>query len=211
MSSIKHLRKDFGSSRLARPDLADDAMVQFEKWLHEAVEIYDHEATAMNLATVGGDGKPHSRIVLLKGIEKGELLFFTNYLSDKGHQLDENPHVAITFFWAQMERQVRIEGIARRCNDRESDAYFESRPFESRVGAWASPQSKVVDDDEVQTAFDALIQQYGNGVVPRPLHWGGYIIAPQMIEFWQGGAGRLHDRFVYHRQPDGWQINRLAP
>lgn len=211
MASLGHLRKDFGQTSLTRDALATDGMEQFEKWLHQAVEVYHHEATAMNLATVGRDGKPHSRIVLLKGIEQGELLFFTNYLSDKGHQLDENPHVAATFFWAKQERQVRIEGIARRCNDSESDAYFESRPLESRLGAWASPQSKVVSDDEVQAAYDALQQQYGNGVVPRPSHWGGYIITPLLIEFWQGGAGRLHDRFVYRRRHNGWQIDRLAP
>jgi pyridoxamine 5'-phosphate oxidase len=181
--------------------------------MQEAIQAKVHEANAMHLSTVDGSGRPSGRIVLLRGLDAGGFVFFTNYESKKGKQLLENPFVALTFFWPELERQVRIEGKIEKISANESDEYFFSRPRGNRLGAWASPQSQVIGSREELDRLTALLEaQYpGDTPIPRPAHWGGYRVVPELIEFWQGRASRLHDRIQYKQLPSGWMIERLAP
>ncbi len=190
-----------------------DPIVQFDRWFNEAVNARALEPNAMNLATISEDGRPTSRIVLVKGIEQGKFLFYTNYQSQKGRELEKNPACALTFFWPEVERQVRIEGIAERVNEHISEKYFQSRPRESQVSAWASPQSMLIKNREILEARVKEIEKRfeGKPVLPKPNQWGGFAVEPFEIEFWQGRASRLHDRVVYTKVDQTWKMHRLAP
>jgi pyridoxamine 5'-phosphate oxidase len=166
----------------------------------------------MALSTVSPEGRPSSRIVLLKGYSEEGFVFFTNYTSDKGKQIEHNQHVSLLFFWKELERQVRIEGVASQVAAEESDAYFDSRPVGSRLGAWASPQSQKIADREIlDKELEKITAQFSEQQIPRPPHWGGYRVKPTRIEFWQGRSSRLHDRILYELVDENWQISRLAP
>lgn len=190
-----------------------DPIRQFEKWFGEALKSEVIEPNAMNLATVNEHGQPSARMVLLKGLENNRFLFYTNYQSDKGKQLEQNPACALTFFWPELERQVRIEGLASRVDSAVSDIYFQSRPRDSQLGAWASPQSLMIDDRRIlEQRFKEIEKRFeGLTVLPRPHQWGGFQVEPFEVEFWQGGPGRLHDRIQYLKVDNAWKIYRLAP
>jgi len=193
--------------------LDPDPVRQFSAWLEEARATGLVEPNAMTLATASRDGVPSARMVLLKGVDAQGFTFFTNYQSRKGRELDENPAAALVFWWETLQRQVNVTGTVRRVPDTESDAYFATRPFGSRIGALASRQSSVLPDRaELDRRVAELIQRHRDGIVPRPAWWGGYRLAPGTIEFWQGQADRLHDRQLYTRQADGtWRVERLSP
>jgi len=204
------LRKDYGLRALSREDLADDPLLQLKAWLTHAHAAGVREANAMTLATVGANGRPSSRIVLIKGIDSG-LVWYTSYHSRKAVELAIHPFACLQFHWIDEERQVRIEGQVEKTSAAESDAYFASRPRPSQIGAWASPQSQVIASRSVlEQAEIALNLRYPNEV-PRPPDWGGFRLIPDVFEFWQGRASRLHDRLVYRRAEGGWKIERLAP
>lgn len=209
---LSELREEYTHADLSKARVDPDPLKQFQTWLQEAVEAGLPEPNAMTLATVGVDGMPAARIVLLKGLDTG-FVFYTNYESEKGQQLAREPRAALLFLWHELERQVRIEGVTARVTPEESDAYFASRPRGSRLGALASNQSRVVAERGVLAARLAeLEQQYADHDIPRPPHWGGYRLLPTRLEFWQGRPSRLHDRLRYTRQDDGrWLIERLEP
>lgn len=208
------MRRDYAAGELRRADLAADPGEQFDRWFAEARE---HpavgEANAMTLATVDAAARPHARIVLLKDRDARGFRFFSNYESDKGVEIAGNPAVTLVFHWQPLERQVRVEGVAERVPREESDAYFQSRPVGSRLGAWASDQSRVLPNRAaLDDRYAGMQARFGDGPIPMPPHWGGYIVRPEVIEFWQGRRSRLHDRFRYTRQAGGaWRIDRLAP
>ncbi|MDZ4748120.1 MAG: pyridoxamine 5'-phosphate oxidase [Saprospiraceae bacterium] len=214
MKNIEDLRKSYHLGSLDTKDLTPDPLDLFRQWWHAAIEAEIDEANAMTLATVNEKGQPSARIVLLKGLHEDGLEFFTNYQSRKAIEMEENRHVALLFFWKEMERQVRIEGLVEKVTRERSEQYFQSRPRGSQVGAWSSPQTQVIPDrsvienniketEEKYTAFDPL---------PLPDHWGGYLVKPHQYEFWQGKPDRLHDRFRFVQQDDGlWGVDRLAP
>lgn len=211
-TSIADIRKDYKQHSLNESDIAANPFVQFEQWWNEAIASEIDEVNAMTLATATKDGIPSARIVLLKGYDSDGFVFFTNYNSHKGQELSENPQAALVFFWKELERQVRIEGLVEKVSEAESDAYFNSRPEGSRIGAWASPQSSVINDRSIiESNVDALTKQYSGQSIPRPAHWGGYRVKPQVIEFWQGRSSRLHDRFKFTATGDTWKRERLAP
>ena len=213
MHEIAALRKEYSKSSLDIKDVLTDPVKQFEKWFEEARKAEVLEANAMNLATVNEQGRPTSRIVLLKGIEAQHFLFYTNYQSLKGRELEKNPACALTFFWPELERQVRIEGTAERVDSKESELYFQSRPRASQIGAWASPQSAVIENRALlEDRVIKLEKKFeGIAVLPKPNQWGGYKILPLMIEFWQGRPSRLHDRIQFMKVDGKWKIFRLAP
>jgi pyridoxamine 5'-phosphate oxidase len=208
---LAHIRKDYARHSMAPEDCMADPLAQFSRWLDEAIASQVNEPTAMNVASVE-NGRPSARMVLLKGIEQGAFVFYTNYESRKGRQIEANPFVALTLFWPELERSVRVEGQIARVAPAVSDAYFASRPYQSRVGAWASQQSQPLDSTATLVARAAkYAAQYVTGV-PRPPHWGGYAVTPDRMEFWQGRPSRLHDRVLY--LPDGkggWVRERLYP
>ena len=199
---------------LSRDDLDSDPVAQFGAWFEAAREVVPLPE-AMTLATVDPQGKPDARMVLLKGFGQDGFRFFTNYEGVKAGQIEASGEAALVFFWAPLDRQVRVRGSIRKLDAEASDSYFASRDRGSQIGAWASPQSKPLPDE--REALEALATEaadrFGEGEVPRPPHWGGFILEPQSIEFWQGRGSRLHDRFLFERSPDGsgWEINRLAP
>lgn len=211
--TIENLRKEYSSATLSEKDVSGDPIRQFGKWFGEAMDSGITEPNAMTLATAGIDRKPSARIVLLKGYEDRGFIFYSNYLSAKGKELAKNPVAALVFFWPELARQVRIEGTVEKLNKEESERYFHSRPKASQIGAIVSPQSQVIDGREaLEKNWKELEEQYENKIVPKPAHWGGYIVKPQIIEFWQGRAGRLHDRIVYKKaNKKSWKIVRLAP
>jgi len=212
MTELADLRRQFVLGALSETDVANDPIVQFQRWFDEAVVAKMPDPNAMTLATVGANGQPSARIVLLKGVDASGFTFFTNYESRKGNDLLSNPRAALLFHWVQLERQVRIEGEVRKVDEAESDAYFVSRPLGSRLGAWASEQSRGVADRGVLEAREADFRARFGDDPPRPPHWGGYRLMPNWIEFWQGRASRLHDRIGFRRQDDGsWRIVRLSP
>jgi pyridoxamine 5'-phosphate oxidase len=213
MSSIAHLRKEYQKHVFSQEDAAENAIEQFDRWWQEALKSDIEEVNAMTLATASADGLPAARIVLLKGYDELGFQFYTNYESFKGKQLEENPRACLVFFWKELERQVRITGLVEKLSEKESNDYFRVRPEGSRIGAWASPQSNVIESS------DWLIQQvktfeakFSDSEIPRPPHWGGYLVRPVTIEFWQGRPNRLHDRLQYSLKENGsWLIERLAP
>lgn len=210
--SIADIRKDYKLKSLMEEDVADDPIAQFTKWWGEAVNSKIEEVNAMALATVTPDGTPSARIVLLKGLTSEGFLFFTNYLSNKGKELAENPKAALVFFWKELERQVRIEGTAEKVSEAESEAYFSSRPVASKIGAWASAQSTpITGRNVIEENVMKFKAQFGEENIPKPPHWGGYIVKPMKVEFWQGRSSRLHDRILYSKQNEKWKIERLAP
>ena len=206
------MRQEYGRRGLAPAGCAEDPLTQLQQWLQEAVAAEVREPAAMNLSTVDERGRPSARIVLLKGLEQGRLAFFTNYLSRKGECLAANPWAALTLFWPELERQVRIEGRVHKLDAADSDRYFASRPYGSRIGAWASEQSQPLDDPARLAERAAALQARYPDAVPRPPHWGGYGLVPDRAEFWQGRPSRLHDRVLYLPDADaGWTRSRLQP
>ena len=210
--SIADLRKDYSRASLTEADVDPDPIRQFSTWFRQALEAGIPEANAMSVATVGADGRPSSRILLIKDIDSEGFTWFTNYASRKGRELDLHPHAALLFHWVELERQVRIEGRVQKLPDAESDAYFQSRPLKSRLGALASAQSEPIASREaLERRFAEAEAVHGEQPV-RPAHWGGYRLVPDRVEFWQGRPSRLHDRILYTRGADGgWRRERLQP
>jgi len=213
LEHISNIRKDYSKSTLDIDTIGKDPVSQFEKWFQEALSSGIPEPNALTLSTVSEDGRPSGRIVLLKGVERGKFVFYSNYQSQKGKELDKNPACGLTFFWAELERQVRIEGIASRSDAMASEKYFQSRPRESQVGAWASPQSAIISNREILEERVKKIQEKfkGQEKLPKPNQWGGFEVEPLKIEFWQGRSNRLHDRIVFTKVDGAWQLHRLAP
>ncbi len=211
VTDLTQLRVDYKHAALGERDAAPDPFDQFARWFDEAVAASLPEPNAMTLATVDATGRPAARIVLLKSVDARGLVFHTNYASRKGSEVDADPRVALLFFWAELERQVRIEGTAERVSAAESDAYFAARPRGSQISAWASPQSAPVPDRAWLEAQVAAVQARFASDVPRPGNWGGIRVVPRRFEFWQGRESRLHDRLVWTREGDHWTIGRLAP
>jgi pyridoxamine 5'-phosphate oxidase len=212
-ANISSIRREYMRESLSESDVHSNPIRQFDRWWAEALKADIDEVNAMTLSTLSTDGFPGSRIVLLKGYDDQGFVWFTNYESRKGQELTAHPKASLLFFWKELERQVRIEGLCERVSPAESDAYFNSRPEGSRIGAWASPQSRPIDSREVLDRNIAEIsERFQDMPIYRPPHWGGYRLNPVVIEFWQGRQSRLHDRIRYDsRDGDGWKITRLAP
>ncbi|MBD2329912.1 pyridoxamine 5'-phosphate oxidase [Alkalinema sp. FACHB-956] len=210
--AISDLRKDYTLQALNETDVSPNPFEQFRTWFDQALAAQLPEPNAMTIATATPDGIPSARIVLLKGFDERGFVFFTNYNSHKGQELQANPQAAIVFLWRELERQVRIQGTVEKVDASESDAYFHSRPLGSRLGAWASEQSAVIPDRAVlEQKLAHLEATYPDGEIPRPDHWGGFRVKPKVIEFWQGRSSRLHDRLRYQHIEGHWHIDRLAP
>lgn len=213
MSTISDIRKEYTKDSLDQSNINKNPIAQFEKWFQEAIKAEALEPNAMTLSSITETLKPSARIVLLKGVEENKFLFYTNYQSQKGKELDANPACALTFFWPELERQVRVQGICSRVSETVSETYFKSRPRTSQIGAWASPQSSLIKSrsllderaKEIETRFK------DQPVLPKPHQWGGYVVEPLELEFWQGRPSRLHDRIVYYKTDNIWTIHRLAP
>ncbi|HTE30670.1 MAG TPA: pyridoxamine 5'-phosphate oxidase [Chryseolinea sp.] len=213
MHKLAELRREYAMASLDITNVSKDPIEQFNKWFDEVLKSEALEPNAMSLATVGQDNKPSCRIVLLKGIENDRFTFYTNYQSHKGKELEDNPVCALTFFWPELERQVRIEGNVSRLDEHRSQEYFQSRPLASQVSAWSSPQSLVIKSREILEERVKKIEERFTGltVLPKPKQWGGYQVDPVMIESWQGRKSRLHDRSQFMKVGKRWQTNRLAP
>lgn len=211
--SIADMRREYGQPGFDDTDIDPDPFRQFQVWFQEAVDASVIESNAMILATATPDGRPSVRVVLLKGMDDGGFVFYTNYDSRKGSELGANPHAALLFYWPELTRQVRVEGRVEQVSRDESEAYFRSRAHLSQLGAWASRQSSVIPSRAwLEERMAALVEQYDGHDVPLPPFWGGYRLIPQTFEFWHGRPNRLHDRLQYGRQPDGdWEIERLSP
>ncbi|HUG57972.1 MAG TPA: pyridoxamine 5'-phosphate oxidase [Candidimonas sp.] len=209
--SVADIRQKYEKFELLESSLADTPLKQFALWFDEALQAQVPEPNAMTLATTTATGRPSARIVLLKGYDDQGFVFFTNYLSRKGKEMEANPHASLLFFWPALERQVRIEGRIEKVTAAESDEYFHSRPLGSRIGAWVSPQSQPITRAELEARTLTLTESLGANPA-RPEHWGGYRLKPDYVEFWQGRPSRLHDRLVFQREADGpWSHSRLAP
>ncbi|HEX7119857.1 MAG TPA: pyridoxamine 5'-phosphate oxidase [Longimicrobiales bacterium] len=211
--SIADLRREYAGTPLLEEAVHPDAIAQFRAWFEEALSAEVVDPNAMTLATATPDGRPSARIVLLKGLDARGFVFFTDYGSRKGRELEANPHAALVFYWPELHRQVRVTGVVTRVPAEESEAYFRSRPQASRLSAWTSRQSEpVASREELEARRREAEAAFPDGDVPRPDRWGGFVLAPEAIEFWQGRTGRLHDRLRYTRRPDGgWRIERLSP
>ncbi len=211
-TDVAALRQVYARAALSERDADPDPIHFFKRWFDEALKAGVREPNAMTLATLGADGQPSARIVLLKGVDEEGFVFFTNYESRKARELEQLPRAALVFWWEALERQVRIEGTVEKVSAVESDAYFASRPRESRLGAWASDQSRPIPDRSVlEQKLVEVEDAHPGDDIPRPPHWGGFRVLPTLFEFWQGRASRLHDRLEYMPGPDGWTIRRLAP
>lgn len=212
MTNIADLRKSYERHELSENASHSDPLQQFDQWLHEAIAAELPEPNAMTLATVGSDLRPSTRVVLIKGYDAQGIVWYTNYASRKGQELAGNPYAALQFHWVELERVVRIEGVVHKVSSEESDAYFQSRPLDSRIGAWASPQSQVISGRSVLVTNAAKYAAQFMLQPPRPPHWGGYRLRPEQWQFWQGRKSRLHDRLRYTLDADGaWRRERLAP
>lgn len=206
------LPKEYPSRRLDEKEISPDPVAQFGRWFEEALRAGLKEPNAMTLATATKDGRPSARMVLLKHYDKEGFVFFTNYESRKGKELAENPVAALVFWWAEFGRQIRIEGRVEKISRKDSQDYFQSRPFESQISAWASAQSRVIGSREIlEERYQQLRKEHEGKTVPCPPNWGGYCLVPEAFEFWQGWVNRLHDRIQYRRSKEGWKIERLAP
>jgi pyridoxamine 5'-phosphate oxidase len=204
--------REYEAGELTEREMASDPLEMFGRWLQEAVDAGVTEPNAMTLATATAEGRPSARVVLLKEVNSEGFVFFTNYLSRKGRELLVNPHAALVFDWHEMERQVRIEGSVERLPAVASDAYFDARPENAKIGAWTSPQSKIVKDrSELDALLQATEQRFAHKEIHRPDHWGGFLIRPTVVEFWQGRPNRLHDRIACYKTEEGWSMHRLAP
>jgi pyridoxamine 5'-phosphate oxidase len=212
-SDLARLRREYGDRGLDLPDLERDPVAMFRRWFDDTVAAGLHEPNAMVVATVGSDGRPSSRVVLLKGLDERGFVFFTNLESRKVREIEANPQVSLLFPWHDLQRQVRVEGTASRVSTEEDEAYFASRPRESQLGAWASPQSQVVASRAaLDERYGGVLSRFADAdAVPLPPFWGGLRIVPEAVEFWQGRKGRMHDRLRYVRSPEGWAVERLAP
>lgn len=213
MSSIADIRRDYSLKTLLETEVANDPFLQFGDWWQQAIESEIDEVNAMTLATASLEGVPSARIVLLKAYNENGFVFFSNYESAKGQELAENPRASLLFFWKELERQVRITGLVEKLSAAENDEYFLSRPTGSQIGAWASPQSHVIENRSwLENRVNELNEKFKTEPLSRPPHWGGYRVKPVIIEFWQGRSSRLHDRLQYTLQEKGsWKIERLAP
>ena len=211
--NVADIRREYARAGLAEEDLAADPVDQFRLWLEQAQAVDPLEFTAMTLATADGAGRPSARVVLLKGLDERGFVFFTNYESRKAAELLANPRAALVFYWAALDRQVRIEGTVEKTSREEAEAYFETRPRGSRLGAWASPQSRpVTGRQEIERLLEEAAERFADGDVPVPDFWGGFRVRHETVEFWQGRPNRLHDRLCYVRRPEGgWRVERLAP
>ncbi|WP_414620999.1 pyridoxamine 5'-phosphate oxidase [Calothrix sp. CCY 0018] len=211
--NIAELRQDYTLQGLSEAEIDSNPFAQFKEWFDQALSADILEPNAMMVATTTPEGKPSARMVLLKDFDARGFVFYTNYNSDKAQELAENPQAALVFWWAELQRQVRICGRVEKVSDSESDKYFYSRPLSSRLGAWASNQSEVIENREVlEQHLEELKEKYQDREIPRPSHWGGIRVIPAEIEFWQGRSSRLHDRLIYTRMEDGsWKIERLSP
>lgn len=211
---LRDAREHYHKGFLRRAGMLTDPIKQFNEWLDEYRSLQQLDFNAMTLSTVGRDGYPHSRVVLLKEVNNGDFVFYTNYESDKGKEISYEPRVSLNFFWPELERQIRIEGLASKVDESVSETYFRMRPRESQIGAWASPQSREVDGEEdLNNRYEDFLERFKDtSTIPRPPYWGGYAVKPKVIEFWQGRPSRLHDRFRYVLQDSGiWSLHRLAP
>lgn len=212
MDKLHKMRHEYHAGSLSETKMLPDPLDEFKLWLEMAIVSGLSEPNAMIVASATPDGRPSARVVLLKELNENGFVFYTNYLSRKGRELIANPFTAAVFDWHDIERQVRIEGITEKVEDKESDAYFNIRPDDAKIGAWASPQSRIVKGrEELEELEKKYILQFGGREIPRPPHWGGFLIRPTMIEFWQGRPNRMHDRMVYNKVDNGWNMQRLAP
>ena len=211
-NSIALLRREYRNRGLLETGAPQNPYLLFEKWFQEALKVKALDANAMSLATVSPSGKPSLRTVLLKGYDSKGFVFYTNYQSQKGRELGKRPVASLLFFWPQLSRQIRIDGPVKKVAAGESDEYFQTRPRGSQLGAWVSHQSRVIGNRELlEERMRELEKKYEGQSIPRPLHWGGYRVTPESIEFWKGRPNRLHDRLVYRRKSGGWKRERLAP
>jgi pyridoxamine 5'-phosphate oxidase len=212
MGVIADIRQDYKMNALSEKDVSKNPIDQFAKWWDDAIASNIEEVNAMTLATVNKVGKPAARIVLLKGVSEAGFEFFTNYESRKADNMNDNENVALVFFWKELERQIRIEGTVQKLSPEKSDAYFNSRPEGSRIGAWASPQSKIIAEREIlEIKVEEIKNKFEQTEILRPAFWGGYIVKPNLVEFWQGRSSRLHDRIEYILENEQWSKRRLAP
>ena len=209
---LRDIRTNYQKFELTEETVNNDPILQLTAWLNDAIENQKADPTAMVLSTIDREGNPESRVVLLKELKAEGLIFFTNYDSKKGQQITINPHVSVVFFWPELERQVRIKGKAEKISEEDSESYFLSRPLDSQLGAWASPQSQVIESRQVlDNNYVHFKQHFENQEITKPPHWGGFLIRPVYFEFWQGRSNRLHDRLEYVPAEKSWQIRRLAP
>lgn len=207
---IRNIRRDYNLAELNENNLKNNPLELFEIWLQEALEKEIKEPNAMALSTVE-DNKPKTRIVLLKQIKEGKFLFFTNYNSNKAKEIKKNPNVSLTFFWEELQRQVRVEGMAQKSSEELSTEYFSMRARDSQIAAWVSEQSSPMSKEDIENRLVYFREKFENEVIPKPTHWGAYEVTPLAIEFWQGGPNRLHDRFSYKLIENSWKVQRLGP